>query len=180
MIHFQWILLHALCDGGGSCVHAGDPWRVHRPPGPKGTFTASSSGSGGGKTETIPTRCFKKYFHNLTQIAMSKQTAALKATKAIAVANPQMIGKRIKLFDEIKKIPGKTWPRGVHNTLPNRTGNGLNPFSAKYGRWNTEIIPPAYSSGDGYRKAASKETEYDYHLTDAVYQKTTSKWKRRG
>ncbi len=104
---------------------------------------------------------------------MSKKTTALKATKAIAVANPQMIWQENKALDEIKKIYGKDLTEGEFTTLCQiGQATGLNPFlreiwAVKYGNSPASI----FIGRDGYRKAAQRDPEYDYHLTDAVYQK---------
>lgn len=104
---------------------------------------------------------------------MSKKTTALKATKAIAVANSQMIWQENKALDEIKKIYGKDLTEGEFTTLCQiGQATGLNPFlreiwAVKYGNSPASI----FIGRDGYRKAAQRDLEYDYHLTDAVYQK---------
>ena len=103
---------------------------------------------------------------------MNSNKTALKATKAMTVANPQMIWQENKALDEIKKIYGKDLTEGEFTTLCQiGQATGLNPFlreiwAVKYGGSPASI----FIGRDGYRKAAQRDPEYDYHLTDAVYQ----------
>ena len=102
---------------------------------------------------------------------MSKKTA-LKATKAIMVASPKMIWQEQNALTEIKKIYGKDLTEGEFTTLCQiGQATGLNPFlreiwAVKYGGSPASI----FIGRDGYRKAAQRDHEYDYHLLDAVYQ----------
>jgi len=103
---------------------------------------------------------------------MSKKTTALKATKAMTVATPQMIWQEQDALSEIKKIYGKDLTEGEFTTLCQiGQATGLNPFlreiwAVKYGGSPASI----FIGRDGYRKAAQRDPEYDYHLLDAVYQ----------
>ncbi|QQS59433.1 phage recombination protein Bet [Candidatus Peregrinibacteria bacterium] len=103
---------------------------------------------------------------------MSKNITALKATKAMSVASPQMIWQEQNALAEIKNIYGKDLTEGEFTTLCQiGQATGLNPFlreiwAVKYGGNPASI----FIGRDGYRKAAQRDPEYDYHLLDAVYQ----------
>ena len=103
---------------------------------------------------------------------MSKNITALKATKAMTVASPQMIWQEQNALAEIKNIYGKDLTEGEFTTLCQiGQATGLNPFlreiwAVKYGGNPASI----FIGRDGYRKAAQRDPEYDYHLLDAVYQ----------
>ena len=102
---------------------------------------------------------------------MSKNTA-LKANKAIAASPPRDIWQEQNALAEIKKIYGKDLTDGEFTTLCQiGQATGLNPFlreiwAVKYGDSPASI----FIGRDGYRKAAQRNPEYDYHLNDAVYQ----------
>ena len=103
---------------------------------------------------------------------MSNKKTALKATKAMTVATPKMIWQEQDALSEIKKIYGKDLTEGEFTTLCQiGQATGLNPFlreiwAVKYGGSPASI----FIGRDGYRKAAQRDPEYDYHLSDAVYQ----------
>lgn len=83
-----------------------------------------------------------------------------------------MIWQEQDALAEIKKIYGKDLTEGEFTTLCQiGQATGLNPFlreiwAVKYGTAPASI----FIGRDGYRKAAQRDSEYDYHLTDAVYQ----------
>lgn len=100
---------------------------------------------------------------------MSKTKTALKAIKPNGT---QMIWQEQNALTEIKKIYGKDLSEGEFTTLCQiGQATGLNPFlreiwAVKYGNNPASI----FIGRDGYRKAAQRDPEYDYHLLDAVYQ----------
>lgn len=103
---------------------------------------------------------------------MTKTSTALKATKAIAVALPRDVWQEQNALAEIQKIYGKDLTDGEFTTLCQiGQATGLNPFlreiwAVKYGNNPASI----FIGRDGYRKAAQRNPEYDYHHLDAVYQ----------
>ena len=102
---------------------------------------------------------------------MSKKTTALKA-KQVATSPPRDIWQEQNALTEIKKIYGQNLSDGEFTTLCQiGQATGLNPFlreiwAVKYGGNPASI----FIGRDGYRKAAQRDPEYDYHLLDAVYQ----------
>ena len=103
---------------------------------------------------------------------MSKKFTALKATKAIMVAPDNTIWQEQDALTEIQKIYGKDLTEGEFTTLCQiGLATGLNPFlreiwAVKYGNSPASI----FIGRDGYRKAAQRNPEYDYHVLDAVYE----------
>jgi len=103
---------------------------------------------------------------------MNEKTTVLKTTKAMKVANQKDLWQENNAIEEIKKIYGKDLTEGEFTTLCQiGQATGLNPFlreiwAVKYGNAPASI----FIGRDGYRKAAQRDPEYDYHLLDAVYQ----------
>ncbi len=103
---------------------------------------------------------------------MNKKTTALKANKQVAIMPPRDLWQERNAITEIKKIYGKDLSEGEFTTLCQiGQATGLNPFlreiwAVKYGNAPASI----FIGRDGYRKAAQRDPEYDYHLLDAVYQ----------
>lgn len=103
---------------------------------------------------------------------MSKNITALKANKSIATSPPRDVWQEQNALTEIKNIYGKDLTEGEFTTLCHiGQATGLNPFlreiwAVKYGNNPASI----FIGRDGYRKAAQRDPEYDYHILDAVYQ----------
>lgn len=103
---------------------------------------------------------------------MSKNITALKANKGIATSPPRDVWQEQNALTEIKNIYGKDLTEGEFTTLCHiGQATGLNPFlreiwAVKYGGNPASI----FIGRDGYRKAAQRDPEYDYHILDAVYQ----------